>query len=128
MALSASCGPAFPCARRQSSDIGMSSSATSVRLPVNTDCHSVNPRLRGRAAGTAKDMRKVIRRRIRSEKDGVNVAADVDAVVSINTGEEAGFSHTTVRSSNRVVQGAAAEQDRSKRPPDDQSDPPQEER
>jgi hypothetical protein len=73
-------------------------------------------------------MRKVIRKRIRSEKDGINVAADVDAVVSINTGEEAGFSHTTVRSSNRVVQGAAAEQDRSERPPDDQSDPPQEER
>jgi hypothetical protein len=49
-------------------------------------------------------VRKVIRRRIRRQEGGVNVAADVDAVVSINTGESGQTSSTRVRSRRRIVQ------------------------
>jgi uncharacterized protein YjlB len=53
-------------------------------------------------------MRKVIRRRIRHDDGGVNVAADIDAVIAVNAGEDAGTSHTVLRSSHTVVQGAGA--------------------
>jgi hypothetical protein len=49
-------------------------------------------------------VRKVIRRRIRRQEGGVNVAADVDAVVSVNTGESGQTSSTRVRSRRRIVQ------------------------
>jgi hypothetical protein len=49
-------------------------------------------------------VRKVIRRRIRRQEGGVNVAADVDAVVSINTGEAGQTSSTRVRSRRRIIQ------------------------
>ena len=49
-------------------------------------------------------VRKIIRRRIRSQEGGVNVAADVDAVVSVNTGEPGQTTSTRVRSRRRIVQ------------------------
>ena len=56
-------------------------------------------------------VRKVIRRRIRHEEGGVNVAADVDAVVSINTGESGQTSSTRVRSRRRIVQRSGGPKD-----------------
>lgn len=51
-------------------------------------------------------MRKVIRKRIRRQEGGVNVAADVDATVAITTGKG---QRNSVRSSSRstVVQRPA---------------------
>jgi hypothetical protein len=49
-------------------------------------------------------VRKVIRRRIRRQEGGVNLAADVDAVLSVNTGESGQTSSTRVRSRRRIVQ------------------------
>jgi hypothetical protein len=71
-------------------------------------------------------MRKVIRKRIRHNDGGLNVAADIDAVIAVNTGADAATSHTVVRSSHTVVQGAgAARPDRNATPPD-AHDPPKE--
>jgi hypothetical protein len=53
-------------------------------------------------------MRKVIKRRIRRQVGGVNVAADVDAVVSINTGQEGQVTRTKARSRRRIVQRSGA--------------------
>lgn len=69
-------------------------------------------------------MRKVIRKRIRRSDGGVNIAADIDAVIAINTGEDAKTSRTAVHSSHRVVQrsaGAQGESDASSPDPDDPS-------
>ncbi|MGH2683131.1 MAG: hypothetical protein ACRDIX_07850 [Actinomycetota bacterium] len=49
-------------------------------------------------------VKKVIKRRIRHQKDGVNLAADIDAVVSVNTGESGKTSVTRSRSRSRIVQ------------------------
>jgi hypothetical protein len=46
-------------------------------------------------------MRKILHKLIRYSRDGVNLSADLNAVVS--TGEE-GVSSTSVRSRNRIVQ------------------------
>ncbi len=46
---------------------------------------------------------KVIKRQIRSERDGVTVAGNIDAVVSANVNEP-GTTKTSVRSSTRIVQ------------------------
>jgi len=48
-------------------------------------------------------LRKVIRRQIRRDADGVSVAGGIDAVVSANVNEP-GTSETTVRSHTRIVQ------------------------
>ena len=48
-------------------------------------------------------LRKVIRRQIRSDADGVSVAGGIDAVVSANVNEP-GSNRTTVRSKTRIVQ------------------------
>jgi hypothetical protein len=61
-------------------------------------------------------MRKVIRRRIRRSEGGVNLAADVDASISVNTGNEGETTHTQVRSSHSVVQGGAGGRDRPDEP------------
>lgn len=66
-------------------------------------------------------MRKVIRKRIRRSASGVNIAADIDAVIAINTGEDAKTSRTVVHSSHNVVQGTAA--DEPDRSPPDPNDP-----
>jgi hypothetical protein len=52
-------------------------------------------------------MRRVIRKRVRRRENGVNVAADIDAVVAINTGsgKRQGVS---VKSEHRVVQDSRA--------------------
>jgi hypothetical protein len=73
-------------------------------------------------------MRKVIRKRIRRSEDGLNIAADVDAAIAINTGEDAKRSETVVRSSHRVVQGVAGGRDQPDGSPDDPEGPPKENR
>ncbi len=72
--------------------------------------------------GTALVMHKVIRKRIRHDRDGVNIAADIDAVIAINTGQDAGVSQTTARSSHVVVQGAAARRSKREASPTDADD------
>lgn len=49
-------------------------------------------------------VRKEIHRKIRRSRDGVNVAADIDAVVSANVGKRGGRNVVTSKSSVRVVQ------------------------
>jgi hypothetical protein len=49
-------------------------------------------------------VRKVFKRRIRRQEDGVNLAADIDAVVSVNTGESGKTSVTRSQSRSRIVQ------------------------
>ena len=71
-------------------------------------------------------MHKVIRKRIRRNEDGVNVAADVDAVVAINTGADAMSSRTVVHSSHTVVQGAAGDGSEPKASPPASDDRPKE--
>ena len=73
-------------------------------------------------------MRKVIRRRIRRSGGGLNVVADVDAAIAINTGEDAKVSETVVRSSHSVVQGDAGGRDQPDGSPDDPEGPPKENR
>lgn len=68
-------------------------------------------------------MRRVISKRIRHNKGGVNIAADIDAVIAINTGDDAKLSHTVAHSSHTVAQGARTEPDTS---PPDADDPPKE--
>ena len=48
------------------------------------------------------NFRKIISRRIRHDADGVNVAADVNAVVAANVNESGTSSH--VSSKQRIVQ------------------------
>lgn len=69
-------------------------------------------------------MRKVIRKRIRRSASGVNIAADIDAVIAINTGEDAKTSHTVVHSTHNVVQGTAADEPDAS--PPDPNDPEKE--
>jgi hypothetical protein len=47
-------------------------------------------------------MRKVIRKRIRINRDGVNLVGDVNAVISANVGQDGATSTTSSR--QRVVQ------------------------
>lgn len=49
-------------------------------------------------------MRKVIRKRIRKKVGGIDLAAEVNAVVSSNVGEEGSVSRVSSRS--RITQGA----------------------
>ena len=71
-------------------------------------------------------MRKVIRKRIRRDEDGLSVAADLDAVVAINTGSDAKVSRTVVHSSHSVAQGRSGERDRPKTSPSDPDGPEKE--
>ncbi len=48
-------------------------------------------------------MRKVFNRRVRREKDGLNLAADINAVVSVNEGER-GKNAVSSKTHTRVVQ------------------------
>jgi hypothetical protein len=63
-------------------------------------------------------VKKVFKRRIRRQQDGVNVAADIDAVVSVNTGESGRTSITRSRSRSRIVQRSG-----SKKPANGTKDP-----
>jgi hypothetical protein len=49
------------------------------------------------------NLRKVIQRTLRHEKDGVNVAGGINAVVNANVNEP-GETRTSVRSKTRIVQ------------------------
>jgi hypothetical protein len=62
-------------------------------------------------------MRRVIRKRVRRSAAGVNIAADVDAAIVINTGGDAAASQTVVRSIHTVVQGRAGERDQPRESP-----------
>ncbi len=50
------------------------------------------------------NLRKVINKRIRHAAKGLNVMADVNAVVAANTGKRGSSSHTSSRRTTRVVQ------------------------
>jgi hypothetical protein len=71
-------------------------------------------------------MHRVIRKRIRRNEPGLNLAADIDAVIAINTGDDAKSSHTVVRSSHNVVQGNAGKRDQPGESPSESSGPPKE--
>jgi hypothetical protein len=72
-------------------------------------------------------MRKVIRRHIRQRSEGIDFAADVNAVIAVNSGT----SGTQAAQSTSIVQGASARAgDDAPSPPEatQQDDSPQEER
>lgn len=52
------------------------------------------------------NIRKVIARRIRHTEDGLDLAADVNAVISANVGERSSSSHVSSR--QRIVQRSGA--------------------
>jgi hypothetical protein len=60
-------------------------------------------------------MRKVIRKTVRRSGDGLDLVADVDAVIAINT-QRGGVSRTEAHSSHSVVQGGAGERDQPDEP------------
>ena len=69
-------------------------------------------------------MRKLIRKRIRRSEGGVDLAADIDAAVAVNTGK--GAQRTVVRSSHSVVQGDSGDRDRPEESPTDLDGPSEE--
>jgi hypothetical protein len=50
------------------------------------------------------NFRKVISKRIRRQEDGVQIAGDVNAVVSANVGKRGSSSHVSSKQRSRVVQ------------------------
>jgi hypothetical protein len=58
-------------------------------------------------------VRKVIRKRIRRIKNGVQVDADINGVIAANVGEQGSRSRVRARSRSRIVQRAG-------QPPSDQ--------
>jgi hypothetical protein len=50
------------------------------------------------------NLRKIIERRFRSQKGGVNAAGDVSAVIATNVGEKAGRTRLSSKSRHRIVQ------------------------
>jgi hypothetical protein len=50
------------------------------------------------------NIRRVINKHLRRESDGVQVAGEVNTVVSANVGERGSVSHTSNRQRTRVVQ------------------------
>lgn len=68
-------------------------------------------------------MHKVIRKRVRHNRDGVNIAADIDAVIAINTGANPARSHASARSSHVVAQGASRRAATPEAPPPDPTEP-----
>jgi hypothetical protein len=71
-------------------------------------------------------MRKVIRKRIRRDEEGLNLAADLDVAIAVTTGEDAQASRTVVRSSHSVVQGGAGQRDQPEPTQTDHEGPPKE--
>lgn len=71
-------------------------------------------------------MHKVIRKRIRRDEDGVNIVADIDAVIAINTGGGAQHSQTVSHSSHVVAQSRAARPSAPDGAPAESQDPPKE--
>jgi hypothetical protein len=54
-------------------------------------------------------MRRVIRKQIRRQEPGINIAADVDAVVAVNSGTPGQTTTTRSKSTRQVVQGPPAD-------------------
>lgn len=54
-------------------------------------------------------MRKVIRRQVDRSQDGVDIAGGINAVVAVNVNEP-GLSHTSVSSTQRIVQRSGRRQ------------------
>lgn len=50
------------------------------------------------------NLRKIIQRRIRSQKGGLNAAGDVSAVIAANVGEKRAKTHVSTKSRHRIVQ------------------------
>ena len=67
------------------------------------------------------NLRKVISKRIRRQDDGVQIAGDVNAVVSANIGERRASSHVSSKQTSRVVQRSG------QRKPDDEAKQEQDE-
>ena len=58
------------------------------------------------------DFRKLIQKRFRRQEDGVQIAADVNAVVSGNVGERGTSSHVSSKQTSRVVQRSGRRESR----------------
>jgi hypothetical protein len=69
----------------------------------------------------------VIRKRIRVNRDAVNLVADVDAVISINTGGGA-QSSPVVHASKSFTQGTSGARDQPEPSPSDSNGPHKEQR
>ncbi len=69
----------------------------------------------------------MIRKRIRIDGDAVNLVADIDAVISINTGDGTEPS-PVVRSNQSFPQGNAGARDQPETSPSDSSGPTKEQR
>lgn len=61
------------------------------------------------ASGKGSSVRKIVQRRIRRQRDGVDVAADVNAVVATNTGGGGGRTTASSRQRVQVVQRKGTE-------------------
>jgi hypothetical protein len=62
------------------------------------------------------NFRKLISKRIRHQEDGVQIAGDINAVVSANVGERGSSSHVSSKQTSRVVQRSG------KRKPSDEAE------
>jgi hypothetical protein len=82
---------------------------------------------RQREPGISQAVHRVIRKRIRINDDAVNLVADIDAVISINTGGGDAPS-PVVRSSQSFVQGNAGARDQPETSPSDSNGPTKEQR
>jgi hypothetical protein len=69
-------------------------------------------------------VRRIIRKSVRLDEDGLSIAADLDAVISINVGSSGGVSRSEARSSHNVVQGGAGQRDQPDEPSEEQGPGP----
>lgn len=53
------------------------------------------------------NIRKIISKRIRHDKDGVQIAGDVNAVISANVGERGSSTHVSSKQTARVEQDSS---------------------
>jgi hypothetical protein len=83
---------------------------------------------RRRATGISQAVHRVIRKRIRINDDAVNLVADIDAVISINTGDGDKPSPVVHRSSQSFEQGDAGARDQPETSPSDSHGPSKEQR
>ena len=49
-------------------------------------------------------IRRIVRKRIQRQSDGINFAGDLNAVIAANVNEPGSQTHVRTRSSNRIVQ------------------------
>jgi hypothetical protein len=79
-------------------------------------------------AGISQAVHRVIRKRIRIDDDAVNLVADIDAVISINTGDGDTPSPVVHSSSQNFAQDDAGARDQPARSPSDSDGPSKEQR